>query len=112
MEESRAFIAVIRKHAAAEFELRFPDLPYCVVFASTQDEAVAMAAAALADQLDELIENEEAIPAPSTVAEILADPQWAGCLAMRIRAAPHGAAYPVDDVPCADDPNDASDPNV
>src|SRR5260370_5743492 len=106
MEESRTFIAVIRKHSADEFELRFPDLPYCVVFASTQDEAVAMAAAALAEQLDVLIENEEAIPAPSTIAEILANPRWAGCVAMRIHAAPRGAARAVEDVPCADDRTD------
>src|SRR5260370_28356439 len=108
MEESRTFIAVIRKHAADEFELRFPDLPYCVVFASTQDEAVAMAAAALAEQLDVLIENEEAISTPSTFAEILGDPRCAGCVAMRIHAALRGAARAVAQLPCADDPNDAS----
>ena len=62
-------------------------------------------------ELDELIENGETIPAPSSFAEILADPQWVGCLAMRIEAA-RGAAGGGDDVPCADDPDDAGDREV
>jgi predicted RNase H-like HicB family nuclease len=104
MEQRRAFIAVIRMHAPGEVEARFPDLPYCVAFASTQEEAIASAAAALAEQLDELAENEETIPVPSTFAEILEDPQWRGWQAMRIEA--------VRRVPCADEANGADDPDV
>jgi predicted RNase H-like HicB family nuclease len=107
MEQRRAFIAVIRMHAPGEFEARFPDLPYCVAFGSTEDEAIWLAAEALADQLDELVENEETIPVPSTLAEIVGDPQWRGCVAVRIEAAPRG-----DEVPRADEANDACDRDI
>jgi predicted RNase H-like HicB family nuclease len=96
MKHSRAFIAVIRQCATGEFEARFPDLPYCVAFAATEEEAIAAAADALVEQLAELAQGEEPIPTPSTFAEILAESQWRGGLATRIQAATRAAGRPFD----------------
>lgn len=100
MEQSRAFIAIISKHAADGFEARFPDLPYCIAFAATEDEAIVTAADALVEQLDELLQNAEPIPSPSTFAEIFADPQWRGCLATRVQPAARTAGRAADHLAC------------
>lgn len=100
MKQSRAYIAVIRQCATGEFEARFPDLPYCVAFAATEEDAIAAAADALVEQLAELVQGEEPIPTPSTFAEILADPRWRGGLATCIQAATRAAGRPFDDLAC------------
>ena len=100
MEQSRAFIAIILKHAADSFEARFPDLPFCVAFAATEEEAIVAAAEALVDQLAELLQSDESIPSPSTFAQIFADPQWRGCAARRIQATTSAAQRPIDLLAC------------
>jgi predicted RNase H-like HicB family nuclease len=98
--EQKAFIAVILKHAADSFEARFPDLPFCVAFAPTEEDVIVAAAEALADQLAEFIESEDSIPSPSPFAEIFADPQWRGGVVARIEATTRGAQRPIDLLAC------------
>jgi predicted RNase H-like HicB family nuclease len=67
------YIALIHKDADSDFGISFPDLPGCVTAGSTLDEARAFAAEALALHLEGLVEDGEAIPAPSSLEAIMAD---------------------------------------
>lgn len=70
----RSYIALIRKDAASDFGVSFPDLPGCVTAGATLDEARTMAEEALALHLDGLAADGEAAPDPSTLDEIMAEP--------------------------------------
>jgi predicted RNase H-like HicB family nuclease len=69
----REYIALIHKDADSDYGVSFPDLPGCITAGSTLDEARSMAAEALALHLEGLQEDGEAIPAPSSLEEIMAD---------------------------------------
>lgn len=68
------YIALIHKDADSEFGVSFPDLPGCVSVGATLEEARANAEEALALHVDGMIEDGEAIPAPSTLDEVMAIP--------------------------------------
>ena len=68
------FIALIHKDSQSEFGVCFPDLPGCVTAGATLDEARDMAAEALALHLEGMAEDGEAIPEPSSLEAIMADP--------------------------------------
>lgn len=70
----RQYIALIHKDADSAYGVSFPDFPGCVSAGDTLDEARAMAAEALALHLDGMIEDGEAIPAPSSLEVVMADP--------------------------------------
>ena len=70
----RQYIALIHKDATSEFGVSFPDLPGCVTAGATLDEARDMAAEALALHLEGITEDGEAIPEPSTLEVVMADP--------------------------------------
>jgi predicted RNA binding protein YcfA (HicA-like mRNA interferase family) len=61
------------KEAKSDYGVSFPDLPGCVTAAKTLDEARAMALEALALHLEGMVKDGEAIPDPSSLAEIMAD---------------------------------------
>lgn len=67
------YIALIHKEPDSDYGVSFPDLPGCITAGSTLDEAREMAAEALALHLDGMHEDGEAIPAPSSLAEIMAE---------------------------------------
>lgn len=69
------YIALIHKDAVSDFGVSFPDFPGCITAGSTLDEARAMAGEALAFHVDGMLEDGEAIPEPSSLTDIMADPQ-------------------------------------
>lgn len=69
------YIALIHKDADSEFGVSFPDLPGCVSVGATLEEARANAEEALALHVDGMIEDGETIPAPSTLDEVMANPE-------------------------------------
>jgi predicted RNase H-like HicB family nuclease len=70
------YIALIHKDTDSEFGVSFPDLPGCVSVGATMEEARINAEEALALHVDGMIEDGEAIPAPSTLDEVMADPVY------------------------------------
>ncbi|WP_044563670.1 type II toxin-antitoxin system HicB family antitoxin [Azospirillum sp. B4] len=66
------YIALIHKDAESDYGVSFPDLPGCVTAGSTMDEALDMAAEALALHLRGMREDNEAIPEPSGLESIRA----------------------------------------
>jgi predicted RNase H-like HicB family nuclease len=63
------------KHEAvpSDYGISFPDFPGCVTSGTTLDEARTSAAEALKLHLAGMVEDGEMIPAPSPLAEIMAE---------------------------------------
>ena len=70
----RSYIGLIHKDAESDFGVSFPDFPGVVTAGSTLDEARVMAEEALAFHVAGLAEDDAVIPEPSTLEDIMSDP--------------------------------------
>ena len=70
----RNYIGLIHKDVDSDFGASFPDLPGVVTAGTSLDDARTMAEEALALHIEGLIEDGEAVPAPSSLEDIMADP--------------------------------------
>src|SRR5262245_57497995 len=70
-----SYIALIHKDAGRDYGVSFPDFPGCVTAGVDLDDARRMAEEALALHIEGLAEGGEAIPEPSTLDAVMADPQ-------------------------------------
>jgi predicted RNase H-like HicB family nuclease len=69
------YIALIRKDPESDYSVSFPDFPGCVTAGSTLVEARAFAEEALSFHIEGMIEDGEAVPEPSGLEAIIADPE-------------------------------------
>jgi predicted RNase H-like HicB family nuclease len=69
----RHYIGLIHKDDDSHFGVSFPDLPGVVTAGTTLDDARVMAEEALALHIEGLIEDDEAIPEPSSLEQIMSD---------------------------------------
>jgi predicted RNase H-like HicB family nuclease len=85
------FIALIHKADNSDYGVSFPDFPGCVTAGTTLDDARVMAAEALAFHVDGMIEDGEAIPAPSSLSRIMKERENRDAVAMLVTLAdkPH-----------------------
>ncbi|WP_427026584.1 type II toxin-antitoxin system HicB family antitoxin (plasmid) [Aureimonas ureilytica] len=81
-----SYIALIHKDAGSDYGVSFPDLPGCVTAGTDLDDARAMAAEALALHLSGLAEDGEAIPEPSSLETVMADPENRDGVAILVQA--------------------------
>jgi predicted RNase H-like HicB family nuclease len=79
-----SYIGLIRKDADSDFGVDFPDFPGCISAGATFDEARHMAQEALELHLAGMIEDGEALPVPSSLEAIMADPESADAVAFLI----------------------------
>lgn len=70
----RAYIALIHKDPHSEFGVSFPDFPGCISAGASLDAARANAEEALAFHVEGMAEDGEAIPEPSSLEDIMAEP--------------------------------------
>jgi predicted RNase H-like HicB family nuclease len=70
-----AYIGLIHKEADSDFGVSFPDFPGVVSAGTSLDEAQAMAEEALAFHIEGLVADGEAIPEPSSLEDVMADPE-------------------------------------
>jgi predicted RNase H-like HicB family nuclease len=80
------YIALIHKDAGADYGISFPDFPGCASAGVTLDDARNMATEALELHLEGMIADGEAIPPPSTLEAVMADPENRDGVAILIRA--------------------------
>ncbi len=66
-----AYLALIHKEAGSDYGVSFPDFPGCVTAGSTLDEARANAAEALLFHIEGMVEDGEALPAPSALETVM-----------------------------------------
>ena len=69
-----AYVALLRKQPDSDYGVDFPDFPGCVTAGKTLEDARRMAAEAIQFHIDGMIEDGEAIPAPSRLDDIMAYP--------------------------------------
>ena len=81
-----AYVALLRKYPDSDFGVDFPDFPGCVTAGETLEDARRMAAEAIQLHIEGMIEDGEAIPAPSRLDEIMADPHHRDGVAVLIDA--------------------------
>ena len=67
-----AYVALLRKQPDSDFGVDFPDFPGCVSAGETLEDARRMAGEALQFHIGGMIEDGEAIPAPSPLDAIMA----------------------------------------
>jgi len=80
----RSYIALIHKDPHSEFGLSFPDFPGCISAGATLDEARTNAEEALAFHVEGMAEDGDAIPEPSSLEQIMADPENRDAVAVLI----------------------------
>jgi predicted RNase H-like HicB family nuclease len=76
------YIGLIHKDVGSEYGVSFPDFPGCITAGSTLEEARLMAQEALSLHVEGMIEDAEALPAPSSLDDIFKDPENAGSIAV------------------------------
>ena len=69
-----SYIGLIHKDANSDFGVSFPDFPGVITAGTTLDDARAMAEEALALHVEGMVEEAEAILEPSTLEEMMSDP--------------------------------------
>ena len=69
------YIALIHKDADSDYGVSFPDFPGCISAGVSLDEARDMAAEALTFHIEGMVEDGEAIPEPSSLEQVMADPE-------------------------------------
>lgn len=70
------YVAFIHKDPDSDYGVSFPDFPGCISAGSTVDEAVTNAVEALSGHVAAMEADGDAIPAPSTLDDVLADPAF------------------------------------
>lgn len=90
-----SYIAIIHKDPESDFGVSFPDFPGCVTAAKSLDEARSMAREALEFHIEGMLEDGEDIPAPSTLDQIMKDPDFASGVAFLVDVRPRAKAVRV-----------------
>jgi predicted RNase H-like HicB family nuclease len=80
------YIAYLHKDSDSDFGVSFPDFPGCVTAGKTLQEAQQMAGEALGLHIAGMIEDGEAIPAPSTLDKLTGDPAGEAAVVALIHA--------------------------
>jgi predicted RNase H-like HicB family nuclease len=70
------YIAIIHKDRDSDFGVSFPDFPGCITAGQTLDEAKDMAREALSGHIQVMRETGEQIPDPSSLDEVMSDPDF------------------------------------
>jgi predicted RNase H-like HicB family nuclease len=71
----RQYVGLIHKEVASDYGVSFPDFPGVVTAGKNLDDARAMAEEALALHVEALVADGEAVPEPSSLEELMDDPQ-------------------------------------
>jgi len=79
-----SYIGLIRKDADSDFGVDFPDFPGCVSAGATLDEARNMAQEALELHIGGVLDDGEALPVPSSLEAVMADPKNADAVAFLV----------------------------
>src|SRR5260370_30562190 len=80
----RSSIGLIHKDPRSEFGVSFPDFPGCISAGATLDEARTNAEEALAFHVEGMAEDGDAVPEPSSLEQIMADPENRDAVAVLI----------------------------
>ena len=71
----RQYIGLIHKDPDSDYGVSFPDFPGVITAGTDLDDARGMAEEALAFHVEGMVEDGEAIPEPSSLGKVMADPE-------------------------------------
>jgi predicted RNase H-like HicB family nuclease len=80
------YIAYLHKDRKSSFGVSFPDFPGCITAGKTLDEARRKAAEVLAFHVAGMVKDGEPIPHPSTIDDVVNDPELKGAVAFMVSA--------------------------
>ena len=75
MNKMRQYIGLIHKDPDSDYGVSFPDFPGVITAGTDLDDARRMAEEALAFHVEGMVEDGEAIPEPSSLEKVMADPE-------------------------------------
>ncbi|QTA92731.1 type II toxin-antitoxin system HicB family antitoxin [Desulfonema magnum] len=75
------YIALIHKDSDSDYGVSFPDFPGCISAGETIEEAGKMAGEALTGHVKTMLEYGEKVPPPSTLEDIIVQPENADAIA-------------------------------
>lgn len=87
------YVAIIHKDPGSDFGVSFPDFPGCITAGRTLDEAKDMALEALAGHIEVLREMGETVPDPSSLDEVMSDPEFRDGVAFLVRVEENRKRY-------------------
>ena len=87
------YIAVIHKDHDSDFGVSFPDFPGCITAGRTIEEAKDMALEALTGHIEVMHETGEAVPDPSSIDEVMSNPQFKDGAAFVVSVKERGKRY-------------------
>lgn len=82
------YIAYLHKDRDSDFGVSFPDFPGCITAAKTLEEARRFAAEALTMHIEGMLQDDEAIPAPSTLDVLAKDSARKGAVCFLVTVSP------------------------
>jgi predicted RNase H-like HicB family nuclease len=82
-----AYIALLRKDPNSDYGVEFPDFPGCVTAGRTLEEARHMAVEALTLHIEGMLEDQEMIPAPSSLDASMEDAENRSAVAFLVEVA-------------------------
>jgi predicted RNase H-like HicB family nuclease len=88
------YIAVVHKEPASDYGVSFPDFPGCITAGKCIDEAKDLAYESLLLHVEGQREDGEPLPVPTSLDDIVADPENADAVAFLVVSVPgaHGKA--------------------
>jgi predicted RNase H-like HicB family nuclease len=90
------YIALLRKDPESDFGVDFPDFPGCITAGSTLEETRLMAHEALEAHIECMLELGQMIPEPSSLDEVMADPENAEAIPFLVAVSHRGEGIKVD----------------
>ena len=82
------YIAIVHKESKSDFGVSFPDFPGCITAGENIDEAKDMAQEALTLHIQGILEDGEQLPSPSSLEEIMNDPDYTNAIAYLVVSVP------------------------
>jgi predicted RNase H-like HicB family nuclease len=81
----RQYIGLIHKDPDSDFGVSFPDFPGVITAGTDLDDARRMAEEAISFHVEGMVEDGEAIPEPSSLEKVMADPENRDGVAILVR---------------------------
>ena len=82
------YIAIVHKESKSDFGVSFPDFSGCITAGKNIDEAKDMAQEALSLHIKGMLEDGDQLPVPSSLEDIMNDPDFANAIAYLVVSVP------------------------
>ena len=92
----RTYVALLRKDPDSDYGVDFPDFLGCITAGSTFEEVAAMTREALELHIEGMFEDGDALPEPSALETVMADPENQDAVPFTVAVSDSGKVLRVD----------------